>query len=105
MLVHADDSRHDRVASQVESRRSLGWRLIGAGRYGRNLATLDQNVLIRDARGSGSIDDLDVFKEGADMMDDAVWELLETLRNRKNEFFEGCITDKARELFGPKKEY
>ncbi len=37
--------------------------------------------------------------------DDEVWALLEALRNRKNEFFEGCITDKTRELFGLRKEY
>lgn len=50
--------------------------------------------------------DLDVFKEGVEMVsDDEVWGLLETLRNRKNEFFEGCLTDKARELFGQRKEY
>jgi uncharacterized protein (TIGR04255 family) len=50
--------------------------------------------------------DLDVFKEGVEMVSDhEVWGLLETLRNRKNEFFEGCITDKARELFGWRKEY
>jgi len=42
--------------------------------------------------------DLDVFKGEADMVsDEDVWGLLETLRNRKNEFFEGCITDKTRE--------
>lgn len=50
--------------------------------------------------------DLDVFKEPAGMQsDDEVWALLEALRNRKNEFFEGCITDKTRELFGLRKEY
>ena len=49
--------------------------------------------------------DLDVFKAEDMIWDEEVWGLLETLRNRKNEFFEGCITDKARELFGRKKEY
>lgn len=49
--------------------------------------------------------DLDVIKEGGAASDDEVWELLETLRNRKNEFFEGCITDKARALFGQRREY
>ena len=50
--------------------------------------------------------DLDVFKEGVETVsDDEVWGLLETLRNRKNEFFEGCLTDKARELFGQRTEY
>jgi uncharacterized protein (TIGR04255 family) len=50
--------------------------------------------------------DLDVFKEQTKLVsDDDVWELLETLRNRKNEFFEGCITDRTRELFGERTEY
>ncbi len=31
--------------------------------------------------------------------DDALWDILETLRLRKNEVFEACITDKTRELF------
>ncbi|MFN0169337.1 MAG: TIGR04255 family protein [Bryobacteraceae bacterium] len=50
--------------------------------------------------------DLDVFKESTELASDSeVWGLIETLRNRKNEFFEGCLTDKARELFGQRKEY
>ena len=50
--------------------------------------------------------DLDVFKDGVEIVsDDEVWGLLETLRNRKNEFFEGSLTDKARALFGARKEY
>jgi uncharacterized protein (TIGR04255 family) len=50
--------------------------------------------------------DIDAFKEGIEIAtDDEVWGLLETLRHRKNEFFEGCLTDKARELFGWRREY
>jgi len=50
--------------------------------------------------------DLDVFKEGVELgSDEEVWRLLETLRKRKNKFFEGCLTDKTRELFGQRKEY
>lgn len=50
--------------------------------------------------------DIDVFKEGVGTArDDEIWGLIETLRIRKNEFFEGCITDRARELFGRRKEY
>jgi uncharacterized protein (TIGR04255 family) len=50
--------------------------------------------------------DLDVSKDGADIAtDDEAWRLLEILRNRKNEFFEGCITDRARQLFGQRREY
>jgi uncharacterized protein (TIGR04255 family) len=50
--------------------------------------------------------DLDVFKADLHLKpDDDIWLLLETLRNRKNEFFEGCITDKTRALFGKREEY
>lgn len=49
--------------------------------------------------------DLDVFKETEMVSDKDVWGLLETLRNRKNEFFEGCITERTRALFGRREEY
>jgi uncharacterized protein (TIGR04255 family) len=49
--------------------------------------------------------DLDVFKQTGLVSDDDVWGVLETLRNRKNEFFEGCITEKTRALFGRREEY
>ncbi|MBV9215791.1 MAG: TIGR04255 family protein [Acidobacteria bacterium] len=43
--------------------------------------------------------DLDVFVEHPVIKeDDQIWELLEQLRDRKNLYFEGCITDKTREL-------
>ncbi len=44
--------------------------------------------------------DIDVFADDTTITsDEQVWELLERLRDRKNEFFEGCITDRARDLF------
>lgn len=50
--------------------------------------------------------DLDVFKESVDFgSEEESWALLETLRDRKNEFFEGSITDKTRALFGTRREY
>ena len=50
--------------------------------------------------------DLDVFRESTEAIsEDEVWELLEKLRKRKNDFFEGSITDRARELFGKRREY
>ena len=49
--------------------------------------------------------DLDVFKESEMASDEEVWGVLEVLRNRKNEFFEGCITDRTRALFGRREEY
>jgi uncharacterized protein (TIGR04255 family) len=44
--------------------------------------------------------DIDIFRT-ADLPSDeaALWALIEQLRNAKNRVFEGCITDKARELF------
>lgn len=49
--------------------------------------------------------DLDVYKQTEMVSDTDAWGLLETLRNRKNEFFEGCITERTRALFGQKEEY
>ena len=49
--------------------------------------------------------DLDVFKQTEMVSDEDVWRLIETMRNRKNEFFEGCITEKTRVLFGRREEY
>ncbi len=49
--------------------------------------------------------DLDVFRETDMASDDKIWALLERLRDRKNEFFEGCITEKTRSLFGERQEY
>jgi uncharacterized protein (TIGR04255 family) len=46
--------------------------------------------------------DIGLFREHCEFRsDDEVWEVLESFRDRKNEVFEGCITDKARHLFGP----
>ena len=46
--------------------------------------------------------DIDVFKTDADLsLESDVWSLLEVLRSRKNDFFEGCITNQCRALFGP----
>jgi len=49
--------------------------------------------------------DIDVFKMAAMFSDEEIWQLLETLRDRKNQFFEGCITDTTRALFGKRQEY
>jgi uncharacterized protein (TIGR04255 family) len=46
--------------------------------------------------------DIDLFREGTvHRSDDDMWESLEAFRDRKNEVFESCITDRARQLFGP----
>jgi uncharacterized protein (TIGR04255 family) len=46
--------------------------------------------------------DIDMFKESSSHFesDQNIWTFLEYLRDKKNEVFEGCITDRARELFG-----
>ena len=49
--------------------------------------------------------DLDVFKVGDFTAIDEIWVTLNKLRGIKNEFFEGSITDKTRELFGTRSEY
>jgi uncharacterized protein (TIGR04255 family) len=44
--------------------------------------------------------DIDLYRlESLPLEDDSIWEYLEQLRERKNQIFEACITDKARELF------
>lgn len=43
--------------------------------------------------------DIDIFVQQQQMSDDDAWALVEALRVRKNDLFEGSITDKARELF------
>lgn len=43
--------------------------------------------------------DIDVFKQGLKLeSDDDVWNIMDTLRLRKNLVFEGCITNNTREL-------
>jgi uncharacterized protein (TIGR04255 family) len=60
-------------------------------------ASPDQNSVVLD---------LDVFKPILqEISEEALWDLLENLRHRKNKFFEGCITEKTRELFGKKEVY
>lgn len=74
---------------------------------------IDGTLILRQAAtpppepGVGSVIlDLDVFKElSSDVEDNELWKLLELLRAKKNEFFEGSLTDKARQLFGARKEY
>jgi len=50
---------------------------------------------------SSIILDIDLFRTVDIPLDDeGVWGLFETLRRRKNEIFEACITDRTRELIG-----
>lgn len=43
--------------------------------------------------------DIDVFAHGLMIGEREAWDLLEALRVRKNDYFEGSITEKTRELF------
>ena len=43
--------------------------------------------------------DIDLFVQQQQMSDEEAWTLVEALRIRKNDLFEGSITDKTRELF------
>lgn len=47
--------------------------------------------------------DLDVFKAVDESAPAGIWETLETLRLRKNQYFEGSITDRTRALFGERR--
>lgn len=67
----------------------------------KSLLLLNQAIIDPAKPGVASIVlDIDVFRlEDLPREDTAVWEFLERLRIRKNDVFEACITDKARELF------
>ncbi|MBX3439830.1 MAG: TIGR04255 family protein, partial [Planctomycetaceae bacterium] len=59
-------------------------------------------VLIEPAKPevASVILDIDLIRETTPPQDDErIWTFVEVLRQRKNEVFEACITDKARELF------
>jgi uncharacterized protein (TIGR04255 family) len=44
--------------------------------------------------------DIDLFREeDVGQSEEWIWDYLESLRRRKNEIFEACITDRLRELF------
>jgi uncharacterized protein (TIGR04255 family) len=64
------------------------------------MATL--NLIQVDPVNSGYLSfvlDIDVFRLGIESWKDAdVWVFLDRLRDRKNEIFEACITDRTREL-------
>jgi uncharacterized protein (TIGR04255 family) len=48
----------------------------------------------------GLILDIDLFRADDIPQDEGgIWQMFETMRVRKNEIFEACITDRARELF------
>lgn len=71
------------------------------------LLILTQTTVPSSAPGTHSVIlDLDVIKDGPEFTsDDAAWEMLGVLRARKNEYFEGCLTDRARDLFGERRLY
>lgn len=71
------------------------------------ITDIDCNLVINSASvrspllGHGSIAlDLDIFRErNAPQRDEDIYNLLNIIRTKKNEIFEACITNKARELF------
>ena len=67
----------------------------------QSLLLLSQAIIDPAKPGVASIVlDIDVFRvEELPTGEQGVWDFLEVLRNRKNQLFEACITDKARELF------
>ena len=68
---------------------------------------LTQTAVPPPAPGMNSVIlDVDVFQDAPDFTsDDQVWDVLEKLRERKNKYFEGCLTDKTRALFGKRRMY
>jgi len=64
------------------------------------MAILNEALLepVREGFASFALD-IDVFDERTFILEDEVWERLDTFRWCKNEIFEACITDKTRSLF------
>lgn len=59
-----------------------------------------------DTKTTSVILDIDVFSDQVNFHDDReIWRVLETLRECKNQFFEGSLTEKAKALFGEKAAY
>jgi uncharacterized protein (TIGR04255 family) len=53
----------------------------------------------RTPDGTSVVLDIDLFRnEDVPQEEESIWAVFEQLRNRKNEIFEACITDKSREL-------
>jgi hypothetical protein len=69
MVMHADDTRHDRVTTQVENGRLRMRRLIHAGTDRGYLAALQIDVLVGAGRGARPVDDRDVFEDHAPRVD------------------------------------
>src|SRR5882724_7846690 len=62
MIVHTDDTRHDRVPAQVEYRGTFARGLICTVEYPGYLAVLNVEVLIPTRWRARAIDDLHMFK-------------------------------------------
>ena len=64
-------------------------------------AVLNQTIVAPDKAGRTSVVlDIDLFRDHALPNDECeLWDIFEVLHDRKNEIFEACITDAARELF------
>ncbi|MEJ7591281.1 MAG: TIGR04255 family protein [Planctomycetaceae bacterium] len=64
-------------------------------------AVLNQTIVASDKAGCTPVVlDIDLFRDHALPNDECeLWDFFEVLHNRKNEIFEACITDAARELF------
>ena len=55
-----------------------------------------------DEKTASVILDIDTYRQEVDFASDGeLWRFLEQLRDRKNEVFEGCITNRTRQLIGP----
>jgi len=64
-------------------------------------AILNQTIVPSDKAGCTSVVlDIDLFQDHALPNDECeLWDCFKALHDRKNEIFEACITDAAREMF------
>ena len=70
-------------------------------RWGATLSLIHASLPITEKALPINLD-IDIFKEMPDGFpsEEEAWTLLDNLREQRNAVFEGCITDKTRELFG-----
>jgi uncharacterized protein (TIGR04255 family) len=77
--------------------------LIAQEDFGGMLSLIQATGIAPSPNLASVVLDIDLYKESVSDFDsdEKIWNLLEHIRNRKNEVFESCITDKTRAIFKP----
>jgi uncharacterized protein (TIGR04255 family) len=77
--------------------------LIAQEDFGGMLSLIQATAIAPRPDVASIVLDIDLYKESSSEFDsdEKIWQLLELIRDRKNEVFESCVTDKARDIFKP----